>query len=111
MSSPLTSPIEDEESFQYPQEGDYSSRMDDILSDSEGEEGAGSDGSEEGFFYNGQDASTGGYREQLSLVLGEEVDDLETEHALETHLLRDLSGSPIPSASPPQVAVSLFLLP
>lgn len=98
---------EDDEVFTYPADADYSTRMGDILGQSDEENGKDSDGSEEGFVYNGEDASfSGGYREQLSQVLGaEEAEELEEERHEEEHLLRALSSSPIPSVSPP-VSVS-----
>jgi hypothetical protein len=102
MSAP-TPPIEDEdETFEYPSES-YSSRLNDVLSDSEEEHDRGGGGSDDEFVYTGQDAPQGGYREQLSEVLGPEAADLEDtgeERQVGQHLLRDISASPIPSATP-----------
>ena len=107
MSAP-TGEVEDEdETFEYPSEG-YSSRLNDVLGDSEEEHDRASEGSDDQFVYTGQDAPQGGYREQLSEVLGSEaadLEDVEEEHQVERHLLRDISASPIPSATPPVVQV------
>ena len=102
MSAP-TSPVEGEdETFEYPSDS-YSSRMNDVLGDSEEEDDRASEGSDDEFVYTGQDAPQGGYREQLSEVLGVEATDLEdaeAEREVQRHLLRDISASPIPSARP-----------
>jgi hypothetical protein len=107
MSAPTSSPIEDEdETFEYPQES-YSSRLNDVL-DSEEEHDSASEGSNDAFVYSGQDAPQGGYREQLSEVLGSEtadLEDIEEERQVEQHLLRDMSASPLPSVTPRVVQV------
>ena len=61
--------------------GDYSTRLEELLSDEEGEH-AGSEEEEEegGFVYEGVDAEpVGGYREQLRDVLGAEHEEDELE--------------------------------
>lgn len=107
MSAP-TSPVEGEdETFEYPSDS-YSSQLNDVLGDSEEEHDRASDGSDDEFVYTGQDAAQGGYREQLSEVLGVEAADLENaedERQVQRHLLRDISASPIPSARPLVVQV------
>ena len=78
--------------------GDYSTRLEELLSDTEdgpnddshdGHGGSGDDDDDEGgFVYSGVDAaSSGGYREQLRDVLGpdhedDELDEQEVEHSL-----------------------------
>jgi hypothetical protein len=107
MSTPA-SPVEiEDETFEYPSES-YSSQLNDVLSDSEGEHDRASEGSDDEFVYTGQDAPQGGYREQLSEVLGSEaadLDDVEERRQVARHLLRDISASPIPSATPLAVQV------
>ena len=102
MSAP-TSPVEDEdETFEYPSDS-YSSQLNDVLGDNEEEHDGASEGSDDEFVYTGQDAPQGGYREQLSEVLGVEatdLEDVEAEREVQRHLLRDISASPIPSARP-----------
>lgn len=112
MSAPA-SPVEGEdETFEYPSES-YSSRLNDVLDDSEEEHVRASEGSDDEFVYTGQDAPQGGYREQLSEVLGSEAADLEDaeeERQVQRHLLRDISASPIPSATPPVVQVQCLAI-
>ena len=70
--------------------GDYSARLEELISDSEDKEKDDEDEEEdeEGFIYNGVDSDpTGGYREQLRQVLGpdheeDELDEQEVEHSL-----------------------------
>lgn len=80
--------LSDEEAERGVGEGDYSSRMEEIFSESgDGVEDLGrrsdadDDDDDEGFVYTGQDAekALGGYREQLRDVLGAEVDESESE--------------------------------
>lgn len=62
-----------------PEPGDYSARLDEILSDEGGyESAAAEDDDDEAFLYTGKDASevTGGYREQLKDVLDGDHDAL-----------------------------------
>lgn len=65
--------------------GDYSTRLEELLSDDEGheEEDVGEEedeDEEEGFFYNGVDSQPSGtYREQLRDVLGPEHEDDEVD--------------------------------
>jgi len=113
--SATTSPVESEdEAFEYPSES-YSSRLNDVLGDSEEEHDRTNEGSDDEFVYNGQDAPQGGYRERLSEVLGVEaadLEDVEEERQVERPL-RDISASPIPSATPLVVQVyylDIFLI-
>lgn len=72
------------------QEGDYSTRMEELFEDGDEEGGLEDDEDEEGFVYTGLDAdeSTGDYRSQLRDVLGpdheedEELEELEVEKSL-----------------------------
>lgn len=78
--------------------GDYSARLEELMSD--GEEHGGEDGDEdgeeeeeEGFIYSGVDSDpTGGYREQLRQVLGpdHEEDELE-EDEVERSLVHEVA--------------------
>ena len=90
----------DEENEEMPQDhpGDYSTRLEELMSDTEdgpnGDnhdghgDGDDDDGDEGGFVYSGVDAApSGGYREQLRDVLGpdhedDELDEQEVEHSL-----------------------------
>lgn len=71
---------DDDESFQYT-EGNYSSRLEEILGDSNDDAGAeldhDDDDDDEGFLYEGEDApkDVGDYRSRLADVLGEDMDD------------------------------------
>lgn len=64
-----------DEPFQY-DGSDYSSRLEEILGDSNDEAG-GDEEDEEGFLYEGDDApkDAGNYRSRLADVLGEDMDD------------------------------------
>ena len=107
MSAPTLPAEREDETFEYPSES-YSSRLNDVLGDSEGEHDRASEGSDDEFVYTGQDAPQGGYRERLSEVLGVEaadLEDVEEERQVGRHLLRDISASPIPSATPLVVQV------
>ena len=112
--SALTSPVEDEgDAFEYPSES-YSSRLNDVLGESEEEHDRASEGSDDEFVYTGQDASQGGYHERLSEVLGPEaadIEDVEEERQAERHLLRGISASPIPSATSLVVQVQYLDIP
>lgn len=78
-------------------ERDYSERLGDVLGDSDDEESDASD-SEGGFVYDGEDAEASGpYREQLSEILEQpidELDELEDKHHVQTLLLRDAPSPP-----------------
>lgn len=91
----------DEESGTAPDDhpGDYSTRLEELMSDMEdgpngdGHEGdEGEDDDEGGFVYSGVDAApSGGYREQLRDVLGPDHEDDELdEHEVERSLLHDV---------------------
>lgn len=85
-------PDEDEEDFDY--QGDYSSRMEELLDD-ENEFDVTGDDDDEGFVYTGIDVEepSGGYRDQLRDVLGAEHEDDETEeHEVESSLLHDIDS-------------------
>jgi hypothetical protein len=98
-----SSPASDHFSIEQGDDRDYSTRLGDILGESDGErEESGSD-DEEGFVYDGADAemddaeTSGPYREQLSEILEQsldELDELEDEEHVEKLLLRNASVSP-----------------
>lgn len=83
---------------------DYDTRLGDILGDSDREhQESGSDDDEEGFVYDGADAEeddpepSGPYREQLSEILEQnldELDELEDAEHVEKLLQREASVSP-----------------
>jgi hypothetical protein len=88
LRQPSPPPEQDDEGGE---DGDYSSRMEDILG--EDDEGADEDEDEEdGFLYEGEDAPPGavGYRARLKDVLGPDADadetDLEEERMVEDEL-------------------------
>jgi hypothetical protein len=92
MSSPISLDFSDHENDgdAQIQEGDYSSRMEELMGDDDDgtqPEHAESD-DEEGFFYDGVDAENdgAGYRDRLKDVLGEDNDELEI-HEVETSLI------------------------
>ena len=85
-------------------ERDYTTRLGDILGDSDEEQQtSGSEDDEEGFVYDGADAeadeneASGPYREQMSEILEQSLDELDeledTEH-VEKLFLKDASTSP-----------------
>ncbi|KAJ7647287.1 Golgi CORVET complex core vacuolar protein 8-domain-containing protein [Roridomyces roridus] len=91
----MSSPFQDDTSTLHPdenEEGDYSSRMEDLLGeeafDSDAQEEAeDDDDNEEGFVYTGQDASdtSAAYRDLMRDAMGSENDpeeELEVEHSL-----------------------------
>lgn len=76
--------------------GDYSAVFEEVMSDGEDEGGHanGDDEEEEGFVYSGVDADpSGGYREQLREVLGQdhEEDELEDEQEVERSLVHEVA--------------------
>ena len=80
-ASPVFSDMGAEEGPDDDQLGDYSTRLEELMSDDEpsnghAEENEDEDDEEEGFFYSGVDAEPSGtYREQLRDVLGPEHED------------------------------------
>lgn len=78
--------------------GDYSTRLEELMSDEDDQEGNANgaeyeDEDDEGFFYNGTDSAPAGtYREQLRDVLGPEhdLDDAE-EPEVENSLIHDVT--------------------
>lgn len=88
--SPEVSDNEAEEGDDYG--GDYSTRYEELISDTEGDghEGREEDEEEEeeGFFYTGVDSNaTGDYRQQLKDVLGSDHEDDELEEQQVEHSL------------------------
>ncbi len=79
--------------------GDYSARFEELMSDGEDEDGhAGEEDEDEeaGFVYSGVDADpTGGYREQLREVLGQdhEEDELDEEQEVERSLVHEVEAN------------------
>lgn len=78
-----------EETSQDDHGGDYTTRLEELLSDAEHDSNSQSEGDEEGgFFYTGVDADpAASYKEQLRSVLGadhdeDEVEEVEVEHSL-----------------------------
>lgn len=60
--------------------GDYSTRLEELMSDEEGDHAGSEEEEEGGFVYEGVDAEpVGGYREQLRDVLGAEHEEDELE--------------------------------
>jgi vacuolar protein sorting-associated protein 8 len=79
-------PEGEEDDFDY--QGDYSSRMDELLDDED----------DEGFVYTGIDVQqpSGGYRDQLRDILGAEHEEDETdEHEVESSLLHDIDSEKV----------------
>jgi hypothetical protein len=101
MSEP--SPISDHFSVDQGDERDYSTRLGDVLGESDEEwQESGSD-DEEGFIYDGADAemddteASGPYRERLSEILEQsldELDELEDAEHVGRLLLEDATISP-----------------
>lgn len=85
-------------------ERDYSARLDDVLGNSDQEDGSESDS--EGFVYDGDDAEPSGpYREQLSEILEQnfdELDEIEDDEHVGNLLHRD-APSPLELAEPEPV--------
>ncbi|THH10658.1 hypothetical protein EW145_g1176 [Phellinidium pouzarii] len=82
------SDVEDtqETDMEWPDQSNYSSRMDEILSENDGSDNQNiqEEDDEDGFLYTGKDAdeATGGYREQLKDVLDDELDNDEDTHGV-----------------------------
>jgi hypothetical protein len=98
-----SSPVSDHFSVEQGDERDYSTRLGDILGESDEERQESGSDDEEGFVYDGADAemddaeASGPYREQLSEILEQsldELDELEDEEHVEKLLSRDTTTSP-----------------
>jgi hypothetical protein len=92
-------------------ERDYSSRLDDVLGNSDQEDGSGSDS--EGFVYDGEDAEPSGpYREQLSEILEQNFDELDEieDHEHVGNLLRRDAPSPLELAESEPVCISYAMI-
>jgi hypothetical protein len=101
-SSPLSDPFTVEQG----DERDYSTRLGDILGESDEDRRESGSDDEEGFVYDGADAemdgaeASGAYREQLSEILEQsldELDELEDEEHVETLLTRAAEPSEVVS--------------
>lgn len=97
--SPVISDVDGEDAFE-DHAGDYSTRLEELMSDEDGDETAAGipgdeDGeeNEEGFIYNGVDSEpTGTYRDQLRDVLGpeHEEDEFEQQGGQENSIIHDI---------------------
>lgn len=97
--------------------GDYSTRMDEVFDEGEGDSDAldqeDEEDEEEGFLYTGVDAAdvSTGYRDQLRDVLGPELTDDETEaHEVEKSLVVDDTNDVIEFEDEASVSIHLKLV-
>jgi len=97
------SPTSDHFSVDQGDDRDYNTRLEDVLGESDEERQESGSDDEEGFIYDGADAeiddaeASGPYREQLSEILEQsldELDELEDAEHVERLLLRGATISP-----------------